>query len=169
MILGPTQHRTALWLERATRHGRVTLRMLRIAAELGLERSEAYRITRRLRMLGLFGVEDDRGRTHGGRRWWRTRSRRPGAWAFDPGSHRRAWARIVASSRRIVLELAGRDPMAHPLCRVCGERRPPEHDHPAPAKTAGASFRERLARYGLTPETVETWRTPITRAAGDDR
>lgn len=98
VVLGPTEDRVARYLADATAHGRVTLRMVDVAARLGLVRSEAYRITARLRTLGLFGVENDRGGTRNGRRWWRTAATRAGV-RLDGSRHRLAWARVIAWTR----------------------------------------------------------------------
>jgi hypothetical protein len=98
VALGDTQHRVALYLDHATRHGWVQLTTAAIAERLNLERSEAYRITSRLRALGLFGVTNDRGGHEGGRRWWRTPTAGvPGR--LDAVRHRLAWARVVAGTR----------------------------------------------------------------------
>lgn len=95
IALGPTEDRVARYLDDATRHGRITRTTARIQDDLGLGRSEAFRILRTLRTLGLFGVENDQGGTRGGRRIWRID--RPGEGAtLDAGRHRQAWARVVA-------------------------------------------------------------------------
>lgn len=99
VILGPTEDRVARYLDSMTRHGRVTLRTVELAERLGLERSEAYRITRRLRVLGLFGIENDRGGAHGGRRIWRTGVVGSAPHRLDPVRHRIAWARVVSYLR----------------------------------------------------------------------
>lgn len=98
VILGPTEARVARYLDAATKHGRVTIRTVELAERLQLERSEAYRITRRLRILGLFGIENDKGGTKGGRRYWRTAVAHDGA-ELDDARHRGAWGRIVAWAR----------------------------------------------------------------------
>lgn len=98
VILGPTEDRVARFLDHATRSGRVTIRTVELAERLRLERSEAYRITRRLRTLGLFGIENDRGGTKGGRRYWRTAIEHDGV-LLDAVRHRTAWARVVAYLR----------------------------------------------------------------------
>jgi hypothetical protein len=98
VILGPTEHRVARYLADLTRAGRVTLRTVELAERLGLERSEAYRITARLRVLGLFGIENDRGGSRAGRRFWRTAIEHDGQ-VLDAVRHRAAWARIVAWAR----------------------------------------------------------------------
>lgn len=101
VILGPTEARVARFLHDATRSGRVTIRTVDLASRLQLERSEAYRITRRLRVLGLFGIENDKGGSKGGRRYWRTPIEHDGA-QLDETRHRNAWARVVswAKARR---------------------------------------------------------------------
>lgn len=93
MLLGPTEARIARYLDHATKHGRVTIRTVDLAAATQLERSEAYRITRRLRELGLFGVENDRGATKGGRRYWRTPIEHDGQ-MLDAVRHRAAWSSV---------------------------------------------------------------------------
>lgn len=98
VLLGPTEDRVARYLADATRHGRVTIRTMDLAARLGLGRSEAYRITDQLRTLGLFGVENDQGGTLGGRRWWRTATPHDGV-TLDATRHRIAWSRILAWAR----------------------------------------------------------------------
>lgn len=97
ILLGPTEHRVARYLDAATQYGRVTLPMTRIQADCHLGRSEAYRILRRLRILGLFGVENDQGGSLGGRRIWRIG--RPDGQTLDALLHRQAWARITAWMR----------------------------------------------------------------------
>lgn len=98
VLLGPTENRVARWLLDLTRTGRVTIRTVDLAAATNVERSEAYRITARLRTLGLFGIENDRGGTLGGRRYWRTAVEHDGS-TLDPARHREAWARILAWAR----------------------------------------------------------------------
>jgi len=98
MLLGPTEHRVARYLADRTSNGRVTIRTTDLIAALGLERSEAYRITARLRVLGIFGVENDRGGTNGGRHYWRTPIEHDGA-RLDATRHRVAWSRILAWAR----------------------------------------------------------------------
>ena len=101
VILGPTEARVARFLDQATRTGRVTIRTVDLASHLQLERSEAYRITRRLRILGLFGIENDKGGSKGGRRYWRTPLEHDGQ-ELDETRHRTASARVVswAKARR---------------------------------------------------------------------
>ena len=98
VALGPTQHRVARYLDARTSSGQVRIRTDELAEACGLERSEAYRITARLRVLGLFGIANDRGGHRGGRLVWRTRIEHEGA-ALDQARHRSAWSRIVAWSR----------------------------------------------------------------------
>lgn len=98
VVLGPTEDRVARYLDTATRNGRVTIRAVDLAARLKVERSEIYRITRRLRVLGLFGIENDQGGQAGGRRYWRTAIAHDGA-ELDTTRHRDAWARVVGWSR----------------------------------------------------------------------
>jgi hypothetical protein len=98
VVLGPTENRVARWLESMTRHGRVTIRTSELASATHVQRSEAYRITARLRVLGLFGIENDRGGGNHGRRYWRTAIEHDGA-ALPPVAHRQAWSRIVAWAR----------------------------------------------------------------------
>lgn len=105
VVLGPTEDRVARYLEAATQYGLVTLRTVELAARLGLERSEAYRITRQLRVLGLFGIANDRGGTAGGRRYWRTAIEHDGA-ELERSRHRTAWARVVAACRATARTIA---------------------------------------------------------------
>jgi hypothetical protein len=71
------------------------MRAVDLAAAMHLERSESYRITARLRDLGLFGISNDRSGARGGRRYWRTlRLTQPHA--LNAERHRQAWARIRA-------------------------------------------------------------------------
>lgn len=105
VVLGPTEDRVARYLATATRNGRVTIRSVDLAARLGIERSEIYRITRQLRVLGLFGIENDQAGTNGGRRYWRTAIEHDGA-ELDRTRHRDAWARVVGWSRSIAARAA---------------------------------------------------------------
>ena len=98
MKLGPTEHRVAAYLADATRHGWIRIRTVELAERLGLERSEAYRILGRLRVLGLFGIQDDQGGARGGRQVWRTPTVHDGP-GLDPVKHRLAWARIRGWAR----------------------------------------------------------------------
>jgi hypothetical protein len=109
VILGPTEHRVARWLNDATRHGRIRIRTVDLVAATHVERSEIYRITARLRVLGLFGIENDRSGSRGGRQIWRTPTLHDGP-GLDPVRHRLAWRRVVgwgvAHQRRIADRLA---------------------------------------------------------------
>lgn len=186
VLLGPTEHRVARWLADRTHHGRITIRTVELANALRLERSEAYRITARLRVLGLFGVENDRGGTKGGRRYWRTSIAHDGA-ELDRQRHREAWSRIVAWARgrreRIAAKLAelrltthaasDRDQPGRSATPGDGVRAPspggtthvgsgPEAPEPATAgddlgwSPAGSTFAERMRRYGLG-ELMDQW------------
>lgn len=178
MILGPTEHRVARYLADLTRAGRVTLRTVELASRLGLERSEAYRITSRLRVLGLFGVQNDRGGSRGGRRWWRTAIEHDGQ-VLDAVRHRTAWARVVswAMARRSALtarltalrsEAAGTRasnvdrPLPYQL-RPVGARASVSTTAGATPRSPGVpverggTFAERMRRYGLGP-LMDSWR-----------
>lgn len=148
----------ARYLDHMTRSGRVTLRSLELAGVLRLERSELYRITRRLRVLGLFGIENDRGGTRGGRRYWRTAIEHDGA-ELDQGRHRAAWARIVAGTRATLSLAAER---AYHAARSAITRGvgagdtlrapdPAEHEAIPPSLNAppGATFGQRLRAAGM--------------------
>lgn len=157
VILGPTEHRIARWLADRTRSGRVTIRTVDLAAATHVERSEAYRITRRLRILGLFGVEDDRGGTRGGRRYWRTAVEHD-AGELDATRHREAWARVVAWARARRRRLTAalhhiRDGGLHTASRPTPSTLPPVDgvgDPPAAkCPAAGGSFLDRLVAAGL--------------------
>lgn len=161
VILGPTEDRVARFLEAATAHGRVTIRMTELAGRLQLERSEAYRITRRLRVLGLFGIENDRGGTHGGRRYWRTAIEHDGQ-ELDSARHRVAWARTVAflQARRARLHARLASLRQRPTA-VAGPRRPTPAllspvPPPGPLGSAGGTFAERMRRHGLGG-LMDTW------------
>lgn len=148
VILGPTEARVARYLDDATRHGWVTIRTVELAERLQLERSEAYRITRRLRILGLFGIENDKGGTKGGRRYWRTATEHDGA-ELDDARHRVAWGRVVAWARarriRVRALLRRRDVG---FVTTHGAATPPAPILPAAVPVArgagGGTFRERL-------------------------
>jgi hypothetical protein len=152
VILGPTEHRVALGLDQLTRRGRIRLRTVDLAARYQLERSEAYRITRRLRILGLFGIANDPSGSRGGRWWWRTAAAHDGS-ELDPERHRVAWARVVGFGRRLQLRATQR---LHDLRAASAQARA----HPAPAVP---SPRPRepfpLRRYllELAPELARAW------------
>ncbi len=154
MLLGPTEDRVARYLAELTRHGRIRIRTVELAARLRLERSEAYRILARLRVLGLFGIQDDRSGARGGRYVWRTARDRGDR--LEATRHRHAWARITAWARarraRILATItrstatsgAGAAPAAAAV--------------PLTAAAAVASFRDLLAAAGLPEATVRTWK-----------
>lgn len=164
VILGPTEHRVARYLADLCRHGRVTIRTVDLARTLRLERSEAYRITRRLRVLGLFGIENDRGGNHGGRRYWRTAITHDGA-ELNADRHRTAWARVVAWARdrrrRSAAQLAALRGLNY---MRAGDRPGPSRragdgavaGDPSPPGSPAASFAERMRRAGLG-ELMDTW------------
>jgi hypothetical protein len=158
VLLGPTEDRVARYLDSMTRRGRVTLRTMAIAEALGLERSEAYRILARLRVLGLFGIESDRGGTLGGRRIWRTARRHDGP-ELDAARHRLAWSRIRQWTRRRAAVVADRLASIHTPTRAYGRARPAT---PAaatlPRAAAGgtSSMREAMERYGGL-ELLRSW------------
>jgi hypothetical protein len=153
VLLGPTEHRVARWLADRTHHGRITIRTVELANALRLERSEAYRITARLRILGLFGVENDRGGTKGGRRYWRTSIAHDGA-ELDCQRHREAWARIVAWARgrrdRIAAKLAELRPHSHAATDAGTARRSATPGGSAPAPSPGVT-----THVGSGPEAPE--------------
>lgn len=153
VLLGPTEHRVARWLSDMTAHGRVTLRMVDLVAATHVERSEGYRITRNLRTLGLFGIENDQGGNHAGRRFWRTAIEHDGG-ALDAARHRQAWGRILAWARGRRSRVAAR------LAELRGEHTRPADSSarsvagPTPAEatcpaSAGVTFAERMRRGGL--------------------
>lgn len=172
VILGPTEHRVARWLADLTRAGRVTIRTADLARELRLERSEAYRITRRLRVLGLFGIENDQGGTKGGRRYWRTAIEHDGA-ELDQARHRTAWARVVAwasaqrrraSARlaslhhmRVEAGSAAVDPSARPQLRGKLALAVPAAGVGPPPTAGGGSFADQMRAAGLG-RLMDTWR-----------
>jgi hypothetical protein len=138
-----------------TKAGRVTIRNVDLMRATGVERSEAYRITSRLRVLGLFGIENDRGGNHHGRRFWRT-TIETDAGALNAARHREAWSRIVAWAR------ARRDRARAALnhLRSGGLPPSPDLDRPGPADAdllhgnrvagPGPSFLELLVAGGLS-------------------
>lgn len=164
VLLGPTEDRVARYLADATRHGRVTIRTADLAERLGLERSEAYRVTARLRVLGLFGVENDQGGTLGGRRWWRTPTPSDGP-GLDAVKHRVAWGRILAwarARRACALErLAGihtSRSIASPVpARTEQEGPSVVAASPAICTPGGPSFRELFARAPGGAQLLEAW------------
>lgn len=158
VLLGPTEHRVASWLRDMTRNGRVRIRTTDLAIACRLERSEAYRITRRLRVLGLFGVENDRGGTKGGRAYWRTAIEHDAA-GLNHERHRAAWSRIVAWARQRRAAWASvRRPGPNHQPAVPRRRQAagaaPVADPPLAA--TGATFGERMRAYGLGP-LMDEW------------
>ena len=162
VLLGPTEHRVARWLADMTRAGRITIRTVDLATACRLERSEAYRITRRLRILGLFGIENDQGGIHGGRRYWRTSIEHDGA-GLDPVRHHTAWSRVVAWARARRDRLTARLAAASSHHMRAGDRPGPSdrrlrgHWGPVPAPAslppprggAGDTFAQQMRRAGL--------------------
>lgn len=155
VILGPTEHRVARWLHEMTRHGRVTIRTVDLISALGLERSEAYRITARLRLLGLFGIENDRAGTNGGRRFWRTPTEHDGA-TLDRHRQRIAWSRIVGWARgrqaRIAARLAELRATTHAASVGPVPRRaatPSVVLEEGPRAADGGTFAERMRQSGI--------------------
>lgn len=148
-MLGPTEDRVARYLDSMTRSGRVTIRTVDLASRLGLERSEAYRITRRLRVLGLFGIENDRSGANGGRRYWRTATEHDGV-ELDVQRHRDAWARITgwaAASRGRAL--ARLDHLRRQVRGVRTARESATDPGRVPPAAGGPSFRD---MFGATPD-----------------
>lgn len=152
VLLGPTEDRVARYLADVTSRGRVTIRMVDLIARVGITRSEAYRVTARMRALGLFGIEDDQGGTNGGRRYWRTPTRHDGA-RLDPSRHRVAWARVLGEARARAARVA-EFIRGGPLTGRVTQGQPGH-----PPDPAGPSFREMfaaaggaglLARWGVT-------------------
>lgn len=151
VVLGPTEHRVARALADLCRPGRVTFRSTDLATRLRLERSEFYRITRTLRVLGLFGIENDRGGSHGGRRYWRTAIEHDGP-GLDDAKHRAAWARVVSWTRRRAARSAAL--MRRPTTSAVY----PSHGR-GPAtfpRVAGPSFADQMRAAGLGG-LMDTW------------
>lgn len=157
VLLGPTEHRIARWLTDMTRNGRVTLRTTDVIKATGLERSEAYRITARLRVLGLFGVENDRGGTRGGRRYWRTAIEHDGG-RLDPVRHRVAWSRILSwtRARRARLHARLAELRTTQGSRIFGHDREPNAARSSPPGPSGGNFAEAMRRHGLGP-LMDSW------------
>ena len=157
VILGPTEHRVARWLADRTHHGRITLRMVDVAQANRLERSEAYRITARLRILGLFGIENDRGGDKGGRRFWRTAIAHDGA-ELDEARHREAWSRVVAWARargaRLRAWLGERHDHTRPFSHGQLSRPTDAAGVIPPDSAASGTFLDRLIAGGLAPGLV---------------
>lgn len=162
VLLGPTEHRVARYLADLTRVGRVTIRTVDLVTDLRIERSEVYRITARLRVLGLFGIENDRGGNKGGRRYWRTAIAHDHS-ELDVERHRAAWSRIVAWARaqreRSAARLstlrhhtrpASSDVSTRTLTgQPFGQRRVPVELAGAPPGAGGLTFAERMRAAGL--------------------
>lgn len=157
MILGPTEHRVARWLADRTARGRITLRMVDVATANRLERSEAYRITARLRILGLFGIENDRGGSRGGRRFWRTAIAHDGA-QLDEQRHRDAWARVVAWARDRAQRLRNR--LHHTRSGHVGATRAPTYERPADPPGGSLGILDRLIAGGLSPGLIAEFSEP---------
>lgn len=161
VILGPTEARVARFLEDATRHGRVTFASVELAARLDLSRSEFYRVTARLRELGLFGVENDQGGTIGGRRYWRTATPSPES-GLDPVRHRLAWGRVRAWLRARRAEILAR---LRPLqvravspSSFSGAPRPMAGPVAVPPAAAGPPITLRSALLKYAPALAAEWR-----------
>jgi hypothetical protein len=172
VLLGPTEARVARYLEHATRHGRISLRTRDLVVAIQLERSEAYRITRRLRELGLFGIENDRGGTKGGRRYWRTPLEHDGQ-MLDRDRHRTAWSRIVgwARTRRDLLHARLAELRAAPFLRFAGvlddtAGATPRAGPVSPRTARGGTFAESMRRHGLGPLMDEWARSNTNRRSG---
>lgn len=158
VILGPTEARMAAYLGGRTRWGRVTIRTVDLAAATGIERSEVYRITRRLRTLGLFGIENDRGGTNGGRRYWRTAIPHDGA-ELPAEAHRAAWARVMSAARAIrgaiatavVIRSVRSFPAIAPDVQGGGSVTPSALPWASSVGGSPPTFRERMLAAGLAP------------------
>jgi hypothetical protein len=153
--LGPTEARVARYLASITGHGWAHVRTMDIAARLGLERSEAFRIIARLRTLGLFGVSSDRGGHGQGRRVWRTPTRHDGV-RLDAGRHRAAIARIRGSARRATLRARARLTTIR-VAASGGAARPNGPGVIAPHVTPGPTFADRMRLAGLG-RLMDEWR-----------
>lgn len=165
VLLGPTEHRVATYLEAMTRHGRVTLRSTSIASSIGLSRTELYRITARLRMLGVFGIENDQGGQHAGRRIWRTAAVDSSSRPLDHARHRLAWGRIAAWSRARAARLlaAARGIVnARPAVRsrvpdaLVEHRTEARRSGPTPGAGPPSTFRDALRQHA--PALAAAWR-----------
>jgi hypothetical protein len=161
VLLGPTENRVARWLLDMTRYGRVTIRTADLAAATHVERSEAYRITARLRVLGLFGIQNDQGGTRGGRRFWRTATEHDGA-RLDALRHRQAWSRILAWARGRSARLGARLEAIRNHTRRAGQVGPDRTNAPTPAGVdppapAGVTFADAMRRHGLG-RLMDQWR-----------
>jgi len=158
VLLGPTQDRVARHLAERTRYGRVVVHMPTLATTLGLERSEAYRITARLRVLGLFGIEDDQGGTVGGRRVWRTAIAHDGP-RLDPARHRETWRRILGWARHRSERVAARLAALRPTTSgEAGLVRRSLGSLPASGPPgAGSEFGDAMRRHGLG-SLIDSWR-----------
>ena len=156
VILGPTEDRVARYLNDATRRGRVTLRTVELASRLRLDRSEVYRITARLRMLGLFGIENDRGGTRGGRRYWRTAIEHDGA-RLDARRHRVAWSRVLAWSRARRARLVGAIRALHTPAAVPPRAAPATPTGARDSAPVGGTFADLVLPY-LSPDLTRSWR-----------
>jgi hypothetical protein len=149
VLLGSTEDRVARYLVDRTSHGRVAIRTVDLATALRLERSEAYRITARLRVLGLFGIQNDRGGTRGGRLVWRTPSTRVGSPRLDPLRHRVAWSRVLGAARHRAARVAD-------FMRSRAPERTATSARPAPGP-AGPSFREMFAAAPGGAQLLDLW------------
>lgn len=161
VLLGPTEDRVARYLADMTRRGRVTIRTTVLVEQLSLERSEAYRITARLRVLGLFGIENDQGGTRAGRRYWRTGIEHDGA-RLDAARHRAAWSRILAWARARRATVAARVGELHTPGSIASPvRRGIRSEAPAVLDlgraSAGASFRDLFASSPGGAQLLESW------------
>lgn len=115
-------------------------------------RSAIYRVTARLRILGVFGIRNDRGGTLGGRWYWRTATRHQGA-ALDPVKHRAAWSRILGGARARARRVAA-------FMRDRGAPEPAIPSRPAGAfpAPAGPTFRDLFAAAPGGAELLAEWK-----------
>lgn len=157
VILGPTEHRVARYLADLCRGGLVTLPMATLIEATHVERSEAYRITRRLRILGLFGIQDDQGGSRGGRKIWRTAIEH-NASQLDEVRHREAWSRVVAWARARSSRARARLAAIRSTTYGATARRSIDHLHNVDAPTAALAGNDARAAviHGTPPGAVTT-------------
>ena len=118
----------------------------------------------RLRALGLFGIENDRGGTNGGRRIWRTAIAHDGA-ELDQDRQRTAWARVVAGAKGMAGRLAARlgELRANQTRQLSPGWQLPTREGVAESPISPpsrGSLLERLIQAGLKPELATEWAVP---------